>query len=68
MSDLKITISEAGSYKVEGEIPLFDHAGNRIETREGKPFFLCRCGQSANKPFCDGAHKRVEWDGSLNRE
>ena len=65
MSDLKITVSEAGSYKVEGEIPLFDHDGNRIETREGKPFFLCRCGHSANKPFCDGAHKRVEWDAKL---
>lgn len=25
-------------------------------------YALCRCGHSSNKPFCDGTHKRVEWD------
>jgi CDGSH-type Zn-finger protein len=25
---------------------------------------LCRCGQSANKPYCDGSHKRADFDGS----
>ena len=39
--------------------------GNTIETRPGKPFFLCRCGQSSNKPFCDGTHNRIEWDPKL---
>jgi CDGSH-type Zn-finger protein len=67
MSDqeIKITISPNGSYKVEGPMTLCDHEGTPIETREGKPFFLCRCGFSANKPFCDGAHKRHDWDPTL---
>jgi CDGSH-type Zn-finger protein len=64
-SEFRITISENGSYKVEGAPHLLDHAGNPVETREGKPFFLCRCGFSANKPFCDGSHKSHDWDPTL---
>jgi CDGSH-type Zn-finger protein len=63
--DIVISISESGSYKVEGPLKLRDHEGNPIETREGKPFFLCRCGFSANKPFCNGSHNRHDWDPSL---
>ena len=67
MSDagIKITVSANGSYKVEGACSLTDAEGNPIETREGKPFFLCRCGHSANKPFCDGSHKSNDWDPTL---
>lgn len=28
------------------------------------PLFLCRCGQSQNKPYCDGSHNRVGFDDS----
>ena len=61
----QITVTETGPDKVEGPVPVVDHEGNGVETREGKPFFLCRCGLSANKPFCDGAHNRTEWDHKL---
>lgn len=61
MSEVKITVSENGFLKVEGDVPLFDAEGNRIETREGKPYYLCRCGLSANKPFCDSSHKKQGW-------
>ena len=61
----RITVSEAGPYRVEAGMEMYDAEGNRVETREGKPFFLCRCGQSANKPFCDGSHKELDWDPSL---
>ena len=65
MSEPRITVSANGSLKVEGDIPVFDHEGNRLQTREGKPFYLCRCGQSTRKPFCDGTHNRIDFDGTL---
>ena len=45
-----------------GAVPLRNAAGDDV-TKTG-PAFLCRCGQSRNKPFCDGSHKRVGFDGT----
>ncbi len=28
-----------------------------VELEEGKKYFFCTCGDSANQPFCDGSHK-----------
>ena len=28
-----------------------------VDVEEGKSYFWCSCGQSANQPFCDGSHK-----------
>jgi CDGSH-type Zn-finger protein len=47
-----------GPLQVKGEIEVQDGQGNAIGTKPGD-IFLCRCGSSANKPFCDGAHKKV---------
>lgn len=57
MADVKITVLENGPLKVEGPIELLDANGNPIETK--KTAYLCRCGASVNKPFCDGAHSRI---------
>jgi CDGSH-type Zn-finger protein len=65
MSEVKITVSKDGSLKVEGNVSLADAEGNALPTREGKPIYLCRCGHSANKPFCDSSHRRIEFDGTL---
>jgi len=65
MADVRITVSDNGSLKVEGEIDLLDAEGNALPTRDGKPIYLCRCGQSENKPFCDGRHKLADWDPTL---
>ena len=65
MSDAKIIVRPNGSLRIEGDIPLFDNDGNRIPTPEGRPYSLCRCGHSKNKPFCDASHKNIEWYGAL---
>ena len=51
-----ITIVKNGPYHVKGAQSLKDAQGNPVEA--GDEMWLCRCGHSANKPFCDGAHKR----------
>jgi CDGSH-type Zn-finger protein len=33
-----------------------------IEVEEGKTYFWCACGKSANQPFCDGSHKGSEFN------
>ena len=57
MSQVTIRVIRNGPCRIDGEIELRNDAGDPIETRPGKAF-LCRCGGSANKPFCDGSHKR----------
>jgi len=56
---VKITVRPNGPLQVEGTIELIDGSGKQWDLT-GKPaVFLCRCGASENKPFCDGAHKKV---------
>ena len=58
MASVKIRILDNGPLKVEGPIELVDANGNPIETKKDT-VFLCRCGASTKKPFCDGAHSRI---------
>ena len=59
MSEVKITVRPNGSLRVEGPINLVDAEGNAWDLA-GKPAIsLCRCGASAKKPFCDGAHAKI---------
>jgi CDGSH iron-sulfur domain-containing protein 3 len=53
---VKITVRDNGSLKVQGDFEIVDVEGNAI-SHEGDSTGLCRCGHSANKPFCDGSHK-----------
>ena len=71
-----ITVSRNGPYLVLGEVPVVeqiivaDAEGTANEWRVGRKYQykekcgLCRCGQSKNKPFCDGTHMKVSFDGT----
>ena len=57
-----ITAIKNGPYKVEGPIDLFyDEA--RVDTK-GATAFLCRCGASSKKPFCDGTHSKIGFEAA----
>ena len=75
-NSLKITVTKNGPYIVTGGVPLIvaeicnDDEGN---CRTWKPvrrypvdeeYALCRCGHSGNRPFCDGTHAKVRFDGT----
>ncbi|MDX2031045.1 MAG: CDGSH iron-sulfur domain-containing protein [Blastocatellia bacterium] len=61
----KITVNKNGSLRIEGEIEIFDAAGNKYDLGGRSVIGLCRCGQSANKPFCDGAHARCGFESEV---
>ena len=67
MSAVKITVRKNGPYRVEapeGSVELVDADGNHYDLT-GKPAFsLCRCGGSVTKPFCDGTHSRIGFQGA----
>jgi CDGSH-type Zn-finger protein len=59
---VEIKVRDNGPYKVTGPVRLIDADGGLFDLPEGVPFVLCRCGQSADKPFCDAAHKSAGFD------
>ena len=74
--DAKIKITKNGPYLVSGDLPLDKQIikigkdnepekwiqGKRIPTP--KIYSLCRCGKSKSKPFCDGTHNKVAFNGT----
>ena len=58
MSKTKITINKNGSIKIDGDFEILDSEGNNFGLGGRTAIGLCRCGFSANKPFCDGAHRK----------
>ncbi len=72
-----IKVTKNGPYLVSGKPPLMDMIiecddrgttplkwkfGEKKKTSE--IYILCRCGQSNNKPFCDGSHVKANFDGT----
>ncbi|MEA2232559.1 MAG: hypothetical protein QOD83_2375 [Solirubrobacteraceae bacterium] len=65
MSDVTVTVTENGSYKVTGVVNLVGADGEPVPGGDADPIFLCRCGGSSNKPFCDGTHSKIGFQGAM---
>lgn len=56
---LRIAAAVNGPLLVEGPMELCSASGEAVSGRKGA---LCRCGASANKPFCDGSHVAIGFE------
>lgn len=61
-----ITIGSSGGLWIRGGIPMRREDGRTYEIRNR--VVACRCGQSANKPYCDGTHAAIKWRDDLDGE
>jgi CDGSH-type Zn-finger protein len=61
----KITIRNNGPLRIEGEFEVVDQDGRPFDLGGRTSITLCRCGQSSNKPFCDGTHKTCGFDSAV---
>jgi CDGSH-type Zn-finger protein len=62
----EIICTNNGPLRVMGDnIIIKDAAGNTFGLAGRTLVSLCRCGQSANKPFCDGSHKQVGFQSEV---
>lgn len=59
--EVVITVATNSALRIAGKVRIVDLEGNLI--METEKCSLCRCGLSEKKPFCDGSHKRVGWQG-----
>ncbi|MEZ5122535.1 MAG: CDGSH iron-sulfur domain-containing protein [Solirubrobacterales bacterium] len=59
---VEIKVRDNGPYKVTGPVRLVDAEGAEFEVPTGRAIALCRCGQSATKPFCDSSHKATGFE------
>ena len=60
---MKVKIYENGPIALDFEGEVSVEAGGESERKTG-PIFLCRCGRSDSKPFCDGTHRKVDFEGA----
>jgi CDGSH-type Zn-finger protein len=59
----KISVLNNGPIRIEGDdFQILDPAGAAFGLAGRTVISLCRCGQSANKPFCDGTHNKIGFD------
>jgi CDGSH-type Zn-finger protein len=54
---VKVTVFDDGPIEIQGPVTVYNEFGKVIATYDSEEtLYLCRCGQSNDKPFCDGSH------------
>ena len=64
MAQVTIEATPNGPYLVTGEIELRDMSGHVLPTKD--KVWLCRCGASTKKPFCDGTHSKIGFQSAAH--
>jgi CDGSH-type Zn-finger protein len=67
MADVKIVVRKDGPLRVEGPegaVEVVDADGNPYDLTGRARISLCRCGGSVTKPFCDGTHSKIGFQGA----
>ncbi len=59
---MKLTAIANGPIILDTQAEVEVQVAGKTEKKTG-PLYLCRCGQSATKPFCDGTHRKVKFEG-----
>ena len=59
---MKVKIIANGPICLDTQEAVSVELAGTSESKTG-PLFLCRCGQSSTKPFCDGTHRKVKFEG-----
>ena len=59
---ITIKIAENGPLIVDGDFKLVDAKGQEVPLTKKA---LCRCGASTMKPFCDGTHSKIGFQGAV---
>lgn len=59
--ETEVEVMKNGPLLVYGTLKVTDSAGQ--SEVKNKTTAFCRCGASSNKPYCDGAHKKIEFEG-----
>ncbi len=59
---MRLIVIPDGPYELAGELEI--RRPDDVAIAAPDPVYLCRCGRSANKPFCDGSHARTGWKDS----
>jgi CDGSH-type Zn-finger protein len=60
---VKVKIIANGPICIDTQDAVSVRRGDAEEAKPG-PVFLCRCGQSSTKPFCDGTHRKVKFEAA----